>query len=195
MNLFVDIEYPAKQDVAPAPTEGLQEIKKPYQGKKRGRKPLQRPKIIKQNDLYHWSDVEHHRYLVFLSKNAHLFELSLAQRKRKKVHQLMSNHVKARDAFQCRSHHQKMLSRFGSIDGILSGCLPESPIMISDSNVESTTLVESQQICQERTEGSRSELDFLQKGDIFFEEQCGESIKSFYQDDSYDRSDIFSVLL
>jgi hypothetical protein len=32
----------------------------------------------------------------------------------------MSNCIKTRNAFQCRSHHQKMVTKFKSIEGVLS---------------------------------------------------------------------------
>jgi hypothetical protein len=68
---------------------------------------------------YQWNETEKLRYLMFLSQKRSLFALPLKQRKRKRIHYLLSKMVKTRSAIQCRSHHQKMLSKFGSIAEIL----------------------------------------------------------------------------
>jgi len=36
------------------------------------------------------------------------------------IHNLMSKYIKNRSARQCRSHHQKMMSKYKSIENILS---------------------------------------------------------------------------
>ncbi len=39
----------------------------------------------------------------------------------------MSDFIKTRNHLQCRSHHRKMLSRFGSISKIIEWMLKNSP--------------------------------------------------------------------
>jgi hypothetical protein len=55
----------------------------------------------------------------FLVKKRSLFDLSVEERKRTGIHTKMSKIIKARNPSQCRSHHQKMLVRFGSVDAII----------------------------------------------------------------------------
>lgn len=43
----------------------------------------------------------------------------------KKVNLLMSNFIKTKTSLQCRSHHQKMMQRYQSIDGIIWGLLKD----------------------------------------------------------------------
>jgi len=67
----------------------------------------------------HWNIAEHSRYVAFLAKNKELFLLPFPERKKIKIHQIMSNYIKVRTSLQCRTHHQKMLRAYNDIDGIL----------------------------------------------------------------------------
>jgi hypothetical protein len=68
---------------------------------------------------YHWTESEHYKYLQFLEKESALFNLSIADKKRKRIHEMMSKKIKSRNSHQCRSHHQKMLIKWRTIEGIL----------------------------------------------------------------------------
>jgi hypothetical protein len=45
---------------------------------------------------------------------------------------MMSKKVKTRSPQQCHSHHQKMIKKFGSISGIISGMGPERSRALED---------------------------------------------------------------
>ena len=45
--------------------------------------------------------------------------MSLENRKKSGVHTKMSTLIKGRNSAQCRSHHQKMLAKYKSLDGII----------------------------------------------------------------------------
>jgi hypothetical protein len=45
--------------------------------------------------------------------------LPFNERKKAKIHSKMSRYMKIRSGGQCRSHHQKMLLTYHSVDGIL----------------------------------------------------------------------------
>jgi hypothetical protein len=61
--------------------------------------------------------------------------MSLKERKSKKIHIKMSKLVKTRNPIQCRSHHQKMLAKFGSLENIIE----EFRELISDKNTKETS--------------------------------------------------------
>jgi hypothetical protein len=56
----------------------------------------------------------------YIAEHKRIFELPLKDKKAKGIHQRMSKHMQTRTSIQCRSHHQKMLSKFGSLDGIIN---------------------------------------------------------------------------
>ena len=84
---------------------------------KKGEK--KRLKSVRNDEGYRWTYTQQQRYIKFLQLNHHLFDLSLEERRSLKVNKLMSHFVKTRDCLQCRSHHQKMIQKFGSIQGII----------------------------------------------------------------------------
>lgn len=47
-------------------------------------------------------------------------QLSIAERKKLKINVLMSNYIKTRNPEQCRSHHQKMMIKYGTLENILA---------------------------------------------------------------------------
>ena len=51
--------------------------------------------------------------------NQELFDLSLQEKKKIKIYVLMGKYIKVRDSLQCRSHHQKMITKFKNVAGIL----------------------------------------------------------------------------
>ena len=60
--------------------------------------------------------MEQKRYIDFLLENLDSFELSASDRRMMGINSKMSRAIKSRDTNQCRSHHQKMLTKFGSIE-------------------------------------------------------------------------------
>ena len=64
--------------------------------------------------------MEQTRYVKFLEKNGNLYNLSLSAKKETRLHIKLSTFVKTRTSTQCRSHHQKMLIRYGSIENIIA---------------------------------------------------------------------------
>ena len=69
---------------------------------------------------YHWGKVEQKRYVDFLLENMNYFELSPNDRRVMGINSRMSKIIKTRDTNQCRSHHQKMLIKFDSVERIIS---------------------------------------------------------------------------
>jgi hypothetical protein len=55
----------------------------------------------------------------FLATRRALFDMSVNERKCRGVHTKMSKVIKSRTSCQCRSHHQKMLVKYGTIDNVL----------------------------------------------------------------------------
>ena len=49
-----------------------------------------------------------------------LFDLSIEERKKKKLNKLMSKAVVTRSPTQCHTHHQKMKFRYETIEGIIN---------------------------------------------------------------------------
>jgi hypothetical protein len=72
-----------------------------------------------ENSLYFWNDKEQRRYVNFLVERKSIMELPPNSRKSKKVHQKMSTMVRSRSSLQCRSHHQKMIKKYGSVSAII----------------------------------------------------------------------------
>ena len=75
----------------------------------------------KKEKSYNWSAVEHQRYIKFLVKKGDLFGLNHLERKAIKINVMMSNAVHTRSSQQCHTHHQKMMGKYGSIEGIIRG--------------------------------------------------------------------------
>ena len=76
-------------------------------------------KDVDSDDSYHWTLTEHKKYIDFLIKKRSLFNLSMKEKKKVKMHVLMYNYILTKNAKQCRSHHQKMISKYSTIEGIL----------------------------------------------------------------------------
>jgi hypothetical protein len=58
----------------------------------------------------------------FLRNNMEIFEKNREYKRLMKINILMSEHVKSKNSTQCRSHHQKMLAHYKSIENIIQ-CL------------------------------------------------------------------------
>jgi transketolase len=69
----------------------------------------------------HWRESEQRKYVNYLVENRKHFQLSVREKKARGVHTKMSQLLKSRTASQCRSHHQKMLHKFGSIENVIEG--------------------------------------------------------------------------
>ena len=69
---------------------------------------------------YNWNDTENRRYIKFLMAKSKLFDLSIEERKKKKLNKLMSKAVVTRNPTQCHTHHQKMKLRYETIEEIIN---------------------------------------------------------------------------
>jgi hypothetical protein len=68
---------------------------------------------------YNWNKIEQRKYINFLLKHSDLFELTNEERKCLKINVVMGEAIKTRTAAQCHTHHQKMMIKFGCIEGII----------------------------------------------------------------------------
>lgn len=65
-----------------------------------------------------WSCQENQAYVSFLKENSNQF-VSYLEKKRARTFILMSQTVKTRTSYQCKSHHQKMIQKYGGIQEII----------------------------------------------------------------------------
>jgi hypothetical protein len=75
----------------------------------------------KKESRLHWKESEQRKYVNYLVENRKYFELSIKEKKARGIHTKLGRLIKSRSSNQCRSHHQKMLQKFGSITGIIEG--------------------------------------------------------------------------
>ena len=119
MNIFVDFEsqedHYSTQNSQSNPPKEENSREKPKQ-KKRYQRSF---KDVDSENSYHWTLAEHKKYIDFLIKKRSLFNLSVKEKKKVKMHVLMYKYILTKNAKQCRSHHQKMLSKYSTIEGIL----------------------------------------------------------------------------
>lgn len=73
-----------------------------------------------KDNHYNWNETENRRYITFLSKQGDLLKLPIEQKKRMRVNVLMAKAVQSRNATQCHTHHQKMMEKCQSIEGIIA---------------------------------------------------------------------------
>ena len=74
--------------------------------------------VMEGKNVGHWSLTEKLQYLEFLKTHrTHLTKKEL--RRTDKIFKEMSKFVETRAADQCRSHHQKMEKKYGSMDAIV----------------------------------------------------------------------------
>ena len=65
-----------------------------------------------------WTEMEKIKYITFIASNTEMVSDRLTRRK-KKVFEKMSRAIKTRTPTQCRSHHQKCMKRFHTLDRII----------------------------------------------------------------------------
>ena len=75
--------------------------------------------VSTEGSPYHWSLTEQKKYVNFVAERRETFVLCSKDKRVKGIHQKMSKFIKSRNSTQCRSHHQKMLQKFETVDGIL----------------------------------------------------------------------------
>jgi hypothetical protein len=73
----------------------------------------------KKSKKKHWKAHENRKYVEFLRNNMSLFERNREDKRLMRINILMSNHVRSKNSTQCRSHHQKMLAHYKTIDNII----------------------------------------------------------------------------
>jgi hypothetical protein len=73
----------------------------------------------KKSKKKHWKPHENKKYVDFLRNHMELFEKNREDKRLMKINILMSNHVKSKNSTQCRSHHQKMLAHYKTIENII----------------------------------------------------------------------------
>lgn len=88
--------------------------------------------MLEGKNLGRWEKKEHHMYYIFLTVNEKLFEKKDLRRS-DKVFKLMASYIGTRTSDQCRSHHQKIESKSGSVAQILENLASEfGPIDIKE---------------------------------------------------------------
>ena len=75
-------------------------------------------KLLEGKNLGRWEEKEHKLYYIFLTVNEKLFEKK-DSRRTDKVFKTMADFIGTRTSDQCRSHHQKIESKLGSITDIV----------------------------------------------------------------------------
>jgi hypothetical protein len=73
-----------------------------------------------KEESYRWTERQQRRYIKFLIRYREKFELSFREKKISGLFLMLGKAVQDRDSLQCRSHHQKMVQKFGSIEGIIN---------------------------------------------------------------------------
>lgn len=75
------------------------------------KKVIRRARELIGKNKGRWDVEEHKKYYDFIKTNSNLF-LNNDRRRYDKVFMVMSKYVKTRTADQCRTHHQKLLTKF-----------------------------------------------------------------------------------
>ena len=91
-----------------------------------GKEEVTRPKNIpkpRKKLASHWDVVEQSRYLTFLKQRKEIFHGSFKEKKGKKIFHRLSTFIKTRTSVQCKSHHQKMIKRYGTVEMIISALM------------------------------------------------------------------------
>lgn len=74
----------------------------------------------KQYSTSHWTEEQNRKYIDFLLKFREVIQGEKKQRRKWHLNRIMSKYLGTRSHEQCRSHHQKMIKNYRSIDGIIS---------------------------------------------------------------------------
>lgn len=96
----------------------------------------------KQYSKSHWSEEENEKYVGFLLKFKSVIEGGKKNRRKWHLNRMMSKAIGSRSHEQCRSHHQKMIKHYKTLEGIISHLtkneilpLEEPKEQISNSNM------------------------------------------------------------
>lgn len=73
-------------------------------------------------------------YFYFLKDHRENF-IKKETRRTDKIFKVMARYIRTRAADQCRSHHQKMEKKFGTIDAILASAESEVPLILAEVRV------------------------------------------------------------
>lgn len=91
---------------------------RPNQRLAKQQKIMKKKKETKIYNRNGWDEDENRKYREFIELNTEILE-NREERREKKVFLRLSEYVETRDANQCRSHHQKMIQKYKSIEKIL----------------------------------------------------------------------------
>lgn len=120
-------------------------------------KPASRLQDLKKNSKKkHWKPHENQKYIAFLKENKNLFEKDREDKRLMKINMMMSKSVRTKNATQCRSHHQKMLVHYKTIENIILFLGDEKPEQLED---EGESLLESTgaEMVEEHNQGTIQE--------------------------------------
>lgn len=95
----------------------------------------------KQYSKSHWSEDENDKYVEFLLKFKSVLEGGKKNRRKWHLNRMMSKAISSRSHEQCRSHHQKMIKHYRTIEGIIGHLTKNDVVPLSgphgdDSNSE-----------------------------------------------------------
>jgi hypothetical protein len=76
--------------------------------------------VRKQAPKKLWTPSEKKQYVRFFEENPEFLEASSELRKRIKFFNLMHGYITTRTANQIKSHHQKLMQRYGKIETVVS---------------------------------------------------------------------------
>jgi hypothetical protein len=80
---------------------------------------MNHPKKSSKKKCYRWTEEQQKKYVHFLAENISLFKMNYLDKMNLKVHVRMSRFIPNRNSYQCRSHHQKMMVKYGSIENLI----------------------------------------------------------------------------
>jgi hypothetical protein len=78
------------------------------------------PPTKKDFSTSHWNDEENEKYIQFLVKFREVIEGEKKKRRKWHLNRIMSKFIGTRSHEQCRSHHQKMIKNYRSVEGIIT---------------------------------------------------------------------------
>jgi hypothetical protein len=84
----------------------------------------------------HWSEVENHKYVEFLTKFKSVLEGPKKDRRKWHLNRIMSKEVATRSHEQCRSHHQKMLKHYKTVEAIIEHIQSEAKEEVPSGEVD-----------------------------------------------------------
>lgn len=96
----------------------------------------------KQFSTSHWNEEENDKYVTFLTKFKSVIEGGKKNRRKWHLNRMMSKAIITRSHEQCRSHHQKMMKHYSTIDGILEH-LTRAPAESCSSTLQADQISEN----------------------------------------------------